>query len=268
MNVDNKKYKISVCTLFKNESRYLKEWIEYHRLIGIDHFYLYNTSNSHEHERILKKYLDDRLVTLINWPTLKTNESEDITMLGSTIPAYENVIKMYAAKETQWLVFIDVDEFLLPISGNHLKEIVDQYNDFPAIVLPEAYLDASDSLFSGEKQLVIESKKRVSFSRVPKISKMVFKPDNYVCFKWPPYEFIFKGNKEPVKLLDRGIKINHYLDRKMKSRYAQNPILKIDHYMPEGDIKMLLDSGYTIEESNMERFVDPLKKVMGFFNEN
>ena len=28
-----KKYNLSVCALFKNEAGYLKEWIEYHKLI-------------------------------------------------------------------------------------------------------------------------------------------------------------------------------------------------------------------------------------------
>ena len=38
----NKKYNLSICAIFKNEAKYLKEWIEYHRIFGVDHFYLYN----------------------------------------------------------------------------------------------------------------------------------------------------------------------------------------------------------------------------------
>ena len=38
----NKKYKISICGIFKNESCFLKEWIEYHEILGVEHFYLYN----------------------------------------------------------------------------------------------------------------------------------------------------------------------------------------------------------------------------------
>ena len=37
-----KKYYCSICAIFRDEGTYLKEWIEYHRIIGIDHFYLYN----------------------------------------------------------------------------------------------------------------------------------------------------------------------------------------------------------------------------------
>ena len=35
-------YYSSICAIFKDEARFLREWLEYHRLIGIEHFYLYN----------------------------------------------------------------------------------------------------------------------------------------------------------------------------------------------------------------------------------
>ena len=31
---------ISIMIVFKNEGRYLKEWIDFHLLSGIDHFYM------------------------------------------------------------------------------------------------------------------------------------------------------------------------------------------------------------------------------------
>ena len=37
-----KKYNVAVCTIFKNEAPYLKEWIEFNLIAGIEHFYLYN----------------------------------------------------------------------------------------------------------------------------------------------------------------------------------------------------------------------------------
>ncbi len=34
------KYYFSICAIFKDESLSIKEWIEYHKLIGVEHFYL------------------------------------------------------------------------------------------------------------------------------------------------------------------------------------------------------------------------------------
>ena len=40
-----KDYKVSLCTIFKNEAPYLKEWIEFNHLIGVEHFFLYNNNS-------------------------------------------------------------------------------------------------------------------------------------------------------------------------------------------------------------------------------
>ena len=37
-------YEVSICAMYKNEAKYILEWIEYHLMIGVDHFYLYNNN--------------------------------------------------------------------------------------------------------------------------------------------------------------------------------------------------------------------------------
>ena len=41
----DKKYNVAVCAIFKNEAPYLKEWIEFNHLVGVEHFYLYNNNS-------------------------------------------------------------------------------------------------------------------------------------------------------------------------------------------------------------------------------
>ena len=31
-------YEFAICTIFKNNASYLKEWIEFHRMMGVEHF--------------------------------------------------------------------------------------------------------------------------------------------------------------------------------------------------------------------------------------
>ena len=38
------KYTICICGIFRNEGKYLDEWIKFHLLIGVEHFYLYNNN--------------------------------------------------------------------------------------------------------------------------------------------------------------------------------------------------------------------------------
>lgn len=35
-------YELAICAIFQDEAAYLKEWIEFHKLVGVQHFYLYN----------------------------------------------------------------------------------------------------------------------------------------------------------------------------------------------------------------------------------
>jgi len=62
------KYRISLCLIFKNEAPFLKEWLDYHLSIGIDHFYLYNNNSDDDYMDIVKPYVDKGIVTLIEWP--------------------------------------------------------------------------------------------------------------------------------------------------------------------------------------------------------
>ena len=52
-----KKYNLSVCAIFKSEISHLKEWIEYHQLVGVDHFYLYNNGKDSLVREILKPFI-------------------------------------------------------------------------------------------------------------------------------------------------------------------------------------------------------------------
>ena len=40
------KYKLSLVLIIRDEAEYIKEWIEYHRLAGAEHFYIYDDESS------------------------------------------------------------------------------------------------------------------------------------------------------------------------------------------------------------------------------
>ena len=60
--------KLALCTIFQDEARYLREWIEFHRLQGVEHFFLYDNRSHDEPGRVLKPWLDAGVVTLRQWP--------------------------------------------------------------------------------------------------------------------------------------------------------------------------------------------------------
>mmetsp|Transcript_32823 Transcript_32823/g.47387 ORF Transcript_32823/g.47387 Transcript_32823/m.47387 type:complete len:616 (-) Transcript_32823:38-1885(-) len=66
-------YELSICsTVFRSNKDELLEWLEYHLLMGVDHFFLYNlaveTHMQRQLEALLAKYRAEGLVTLVSWP--------------------------------------------------------------------------------------------------------------------------------------------------------------------------------------------------------
>ena len=109
-NITEKKYNVSICAIFKNEAPYLKEWIEFNNIVGVDHFYLYNNNSDDNYKEILKPYTQKGLVTLIDW---QQNQKQ--------MECYQTCIKNFSC-ETKWLGFIDIDEFVVPKSTNSIYE--------------------------------------------------------------------------------------------------------------------------------------------------
>ena len=66
-----KKGRLSVCTATGRSDRgRLVEWIEYHKLMGVDHFYIYDTSTKQKAGgllTLLADYVSEGVVTVVQW---------------------------------------------------------------------------------------------------------------------------------------------------------------------------------------------------------
>lgn len=115
VHLKQKKYNVSICAIFKNEAPYLKEWIEFNHIVGIEHFYLYNNNSEDDYLTVLKPYIKSGLVELIDWPY---NQQQ--------MECYMNCIANYSS-ETKWMGFIDIDEFIVPKSTNSVYEFLKHF---------------------------------------------------------------------------------------------------------------------------------------------
>lgn len=264
------KHQISICAIFKNEDRYLKEWIEYHRIIGIDHFYLYNNNSSDRSLEILLPYIKESIVTLISWPDALTTEEESQMWAFSTqIPAYENAIKFRSKNETEWLILMDIDEFLVPSHDLPLKDILRKYKNYPGILLQQDCFEASN-ISMKQNQLITEAEALIAPEKSPcmSVEKMLFKPQLCEYFTCSPYKYLFKNNEKVIKAKKNEIRINQYLHRFKNTIYFEKPKteLQIDpHLINENELKNLLEDGYMIldQEKEIYHYIPQLKKVVG-----
>lgn len=125
-------YEISVAVITKEEHHYLKEWIDYHHRVGVDHFYFYDNNLSDETEKVLLPYVESGLVEYIRWPNLWPKE---VFAQGCQIYAYRDALSR-ATGQTKWLALIDTDEFILPTKYSDLKEtLAKEYENKPLIFI-------------------------------------------------------------------------------------------------------------------------------------
>ena len=95
-------YDLAITAIFKDEAPYLKEWLDYHLLAGVEHFYVYNNNSSDDYEKVLAPYVEKNLVTLTDFPGKMMQ-----------MPAYEDAIEKYRF-DCRYMAFIDIDEFVYP----------------------------------------------------------------------------------------------------------------------------------------------------------
>jgi len=107
---------LGVVTMFRNEEPYLVEWIEYHRLVGVDHFWLYDNGSTDDGLRRLQPYIAKGVVELTPWPT-EDNPPRRRERIIRQLNAAKDGFRRASGK-VEWVAHIDVDEFFLPMQGH------------------------------------------------------------------------------------------------------------------------------------------------------
>lgn len=114
---------VALCLRFRDEARYLPEWLEYHRAAGVDHFFLYNNYSADDFRSAIQPWIDDGSVTLVDWP--KTPAS----------PAAEEDCIRRALGHFAWVGFLDADEFVVIRDGRSIAEFLAAFPKAPGVGL-------------------------------------------------------------------------------------------------------------------------------------
>lgn len=104
--------KIGVCAIFKDEARDLLEWLAFHKMIGVDLFFLYDNGSSDGGSELIRRSDFARNVTLVEWADRP-----------GQLSAY-NHFRINHADRVTWIGFIDIDEFIMPRAGGSIREIL------------------------------------------------------------------------------------------------------------------------------------------------
>ena len=114
---------LSIVAIMKNEGPYIKEWLDYHILVGVNKFYLYDNESTDNTTEILKPYIERGIVDYTYFPGRAKQR-----------PAYYDAIERHA-DATRWMALIDLDEFLVPVHHKTLPEFLHTLPRFSQLIV-------------------------------------------------------------------------------------------------------------------------------------
>ncbi|MBP3687596.1 MAG: glycosyltransferase family 92 protein [Alphaproteobacteria bacterium] len=254
-------YFLSVAAIMKNEKPYLKEWLEYHRLVGVEHFYLCDNDSTDNTREYLTPYINSGLITYI-----------EMSGKNKQLTCYEKVVSEYK-DQTTWLAFIDIDEYMVPLKKHTMTAFLKEFEDVAEVSLH--WLNYGDSgAFTRNMGLMTEF--FTSHGRfLNHTVKSIVRPKSVIDFKAFGSNHYVRVNgasvneyKKPVNfMLDMHIsadkaRINHYITKSFaeflykKGRgHPEGTPIDFSYYFfhNENEIK---------DDTTMRRFLPHLKKRM------
>jgi hypothetical protein len=123
--------KLAVCLRFRDEARFLEEWLEYYLAAGVEHFFMYNNFSSDGYQEVLKPYQERGQVTLIDWPHKPASPGAEHDCIERTRGRFD------------WVGFIDADEFVVIRDGRSIPDFLDEFGDVPAVALHWYYFGSN-----------------------------------------------------------------------------------------------------------------------------
>lgn len=267
-------YELGVITLFRNEARYLKEWIEYHRMLGVDHFLLYNDRSTDNWEEVLKPYIDAKLVEVIPW------YKPEATPLFPTwqVNAYKDGFAR-SKENTKWLAFIDIDEFIVPKKNATILECLNEF--FPSasgVYMCWRNFGTSGAYVDPGKPILTHLTKAsdVFHSRNASGKSIVKVADTLIDLSWSPHQLVLKptaqyynGSGAPLRSIGTDLQVdpvhtsdhivvNHYVMRDENFyRQVRVPRAISREY---GEIHLLTEHYNNFNQSSDTTILEFLKK--------
>ena len=221
--VREKKYKVVICAIFKNEAAYLKEWIEFHKIVGVEHFYLYNNNSEDNFREVLAPYIKAGIVDLIEWPHQQAQ-----------MAAYRDCVNNYG-KLSQWVGFIDIDEFIVPKKEHTIYDFLKQFDKTRGTVIIYWRLFGTSGKLDRDRSGLITEDMVCCWDKYDTVGKCFYNCDYEFIPDFPQnatlhhYMWTKKGNKllppvnlynkvcingeNPVPNDDFPIQVNHYFTK-------------------------------------------------------
>lgn len=203
---------LSLCAIIKNETPYLKEWLEFHKMIGVEHFYIYDNNSTDNPEEFLKTYIEKKEVECTRWG-----------IQPGQLSAYADCIFKHK-EDSRWIGFIDIDEFIFPPWGETLSNFLKKYEYASGLVV-NWRIFGSSGLDKKPEGLVIENylKRGLVTNKINYTVKTIANPKCVLRFKNPHFVQMKNGYRYPVN--ESGLEIPSW-----ESPVNDTDVICVHHY--------------------------------------
>ena len=187
--------KVCICTLGKDENRYIREFVELYKNYSVDKIYLYdnNDIDGERFDDVISEFIENGFVEVIDWRGVK-GTSTYYGIMNSCYQTYHN--------KYDWLIFYELDEFLYLKNYQNIKSYLFQnrFNGCQSIQLNWVHMSDNNLIYYENKPLN---------ERFPERGKNVVKNKyNKICF----VKTIIRGHLKNINITH-----NHLLNKKLKA---------------------------------------------------
>jgi Glycosyl transferase family 2 len=208
---------LAACCIFKNELPYLREWVEYHRMVGIERFYMVSNDDSPDAARALLE------------PYIRRGEVVFTGRSGGAFAQFQTDIYLEvlqaAMGRTRWLAFLDADEFLLPVEAGGVPEVLAAHERHAALAVNWACFGSSGLLQAPPLQTAGFRMRLGDGHEENRNYKSIVDPARVVGV-YSPHQFILA---EPWELVDEfGGRVTHPWHNENNPFFGSR--LRINHY--------------------------------------
>jgi hypothetical protein len=203
---------LSIVAIVKNETPYIAEWIEYHRLVGVQKFFIYDNESTDNLKDFLEPYITAGIVEYTFFPGKRQQ-----------VIAYNDALQRY--KYTSfWIAFIDIDEFLVPVQDESISGFLRDFKDVPGIEINQVLYGSSGHRTKTDGLVLERFKDRAPFDLIENRGvKSIVNPRHVFFMATAHVAEYFDGERSVDTNKNRNLKAS--LDRP-----ALHDKLRINHY--------------------------------------
>lgn len=123
---------LSLCLICKDENDYLPEWLDYHILMGVERFYIYDNESRVALRQTLEEYIKIGWVSMVEYSGRKVQ-----------LAAYDHCLRTFGPN-TFWMGFIDTDEFLVPKAASDLQSFLKEYEAHAGLAVSSVFFGSGE----------------------------------------------------------------------------------------------------------------------------